>query len=129
MGAGGALVRHRVLPHTVSDLVEILHRSSWSVLGFASWSVQQQVSTGTGHSSARADSRRPSDLRSGRWPPEDAATQKGAVMKRIAVVAALAVGMVLVGLSSAQPAQAATSTKTVRYGPFTTPPPPTWGRG
>jgi len=41
MGAGGALVRHRVLPHTVSDPVEILHRSSWSVLGFASWSVQQ----------------------------------------------------------------------------------------
>jgi hypothetical protein len=42
-------------------------------------------------------------------------------MKRIAVVVALAVGMVLVGLGSAQPAQAATSTKTVRYGPFTIP--------
>jgi hypothetical protein len=42
-------------------------------------------------------------------------------MKRIAVVVALAVGMVLVGFGSAQPAQAATSTKTVRYGPFTIP--------
>ena len=42
-------------------------------------------------------------------------------MKRFAVVVALAVGMVLVGFGSAQPAQAATSTKTVRYGPFTIP--------
>jgi len=42
-------------------------------------------------------------------------------MKRIAVVVGLAVAMVLVGFGSAQPAQAATSTKTVRYGPFTIP--------
>ena len=42
-------------------------------------------------------------------------------MKRFAVVVALAVGMVLIGFGSAQPAQAATSTKTVRYGPFTIP--------
>jgi hypothetical protein len=42
-------------------------------------------------------------------------------VKRFAVVVALAVGMVLVGFGSAQPAQAATSTKTVRYGPFTIP--------
>jgi hypothetical protein len=41
-------------------------------------------------------------------------------MKRIVVVG-LAVAMVLVGFGSAQPAQAATSTKTVRYGPFTIP--------
>ena len=39
-------------------------------------------------------------------------------MKRIAVVVGLAMGMALVGLGSAQ---AATSTKTVRYGPFTIP--------
>ena len=42
-------------------------------------------------------------------------------MKRIAVVVGLAMGMVLVGFGSGQPAQAATSTKTVRYGPFTIP--------
>src|SRR5215217_3647926 len=42
-------------------------------------------------------------------------------MKRIAIVVALAVAMLLVGFGSAQPAQAATSTKTVRYGPFTIP--------
>jgi hypothetical protein len=42
-------------------------------------------------------------------------------VKRFAIVAALASAMLLVGLSSAQPAQAATSTKTVRYGPFTIP--------
>jgi Stress up-regulated Nod 19 len=42
-------------------------------------------------------------------------------MKRIAVVVGLAVAMVLVGFGSVQPAQAATSTKTVRYGPFTIP--------
>jgi hypothetical protein len=42
-------------------------------------------------------------------------------VKRFAVVVALAVGMVLIGFGSAQPAQAATSTKTVRYGPFTVP--------
>jgi hypothetical protein len=46
---------------------------------------------------------------------------KGAAVKRFAVVAVLAMGMLLVGLGSAQPAQAATSTKTVRYGPFTIP--------
>ena len=42
-------------------------------------------------------------------------------MKRSVIVVALAMGMVLVGFGSAQPAQAATSTKTVRYGPFTIP--------
>jgi hypothetical protein len=42
-------------------------------------------------------------------------------MKRIAVVVGLAVAMLLVGFGSAQPAQAATSTKVVRYGPFTIP--------
>src|SRR5215213_10619077 len=42
-------------------------------------------------------------------------------MKRSIIVAALAVGMVLVGFGSAEPAQAATSTKRVRYGPFTIP--------
>jgi hypothetical protein len=42
-------------------------------------------------------------------------------MKRFAVVVGLAMGMVLIGFGSAQPAQAATSTKTVRYGPFTIP--------
>jgi hypothetical protein len=36
-------------------------------------------------------------------------------------ISALAIGMLLVGFGSAQPAQAATSTKTVRYGPFTIP--------
>jgi Stress up-regulated Nod 19 len=42
-------------------------------------------------------------------------------MKRIAVVVGLAVAMVLVGFGSPQPAQAATSTRVVRYGPFTIP--------
>ena len=42
-------------------------------------------------------------------------------MKRFIVVVGVAVAMVLVGFGSAQPAQAATSTKTVRYGPFTIP--------
>jgi hypothetical protein len=42
-------------------------------------------------------------------------------VKRFAVVAGLAMAMVLAGFGSAQPAQAATSTKTVRYGPFTIP--------
>jgi Stress up-regulated Nod 19 len=42
-------------------------------------------------------------------------------MKRIAVVVGLAVAMVLVGFGSARPAQAATSTRVVRYGPFTIP--------
>jgi hypothetical protein len=42
-------------------------------------------------------------------------------VKRSVIVVALAMGMVLVGFGSAQPAQAATSTKTVRYGPFTIP--------
>jgi Stress up-regulated Nod 19 len=47
--------------------------------------------------------------------------QKGAAVKRFIVVVGVAVAMVLVGFGSAQPAQAATSTKTVRYGPFTIP--------
>jgi hypothetical protein len=42
-------------------------------------------------------------------------------VKRFAVVAGLAMAMLLVGFGSAPPAQAATSTKTVRYGPFTIP--------
>ena len=42
-------------------------------------------------------------------------------MKRFAVVAGLAMAMVLAGFGSGRPAQAATSTKTVRYGPFTIP--------
>jgi Stress up-regulated Nod 19 len=42
-------------------------------------------------------------------------------VKRFAVVAGLAVAMVLVGLVPARPAQAATATKTVQYGPFTIP--------
>jgi hypothetical protein len=42
-------------------------------------------------------------------------------VKRFAVVAGLAVALVLAGFGSAQPAQAATSTKVVRYGPFTIP--------
>ena len=42
-------------------------------------------------------------------------------MKRSVIVVALAMGMVLVGFGSGRPAQAATSTKTVRYGPFTIP--------
>jgi stress up-regulated protein Nod 19 len=42
-------------------------------------------------------------------------------VKRFIVVVALAMGMVLLGFGSARPAQAATSTKTVRYGPFTIP--------
>jgi Stress up-regulated Nod 19 len=42
-------------------------------------------------------------------------------VKRLAVVAGLAMAMVLAGFGSAQSAQAATSTKTVRYGPFTIP--------
>ena len=47
--------------------------------------------------------------------------QKGAAVKRFIVVVGVAVAMVLVGFGSAQPAEAATSTKTVRYGPFTIP--------
>jgi hypothetical protein len=50
-----------------------------------------------------------------------AAIQKGAAVKRFAVVAGLAMAMVLAGFGSTRPAQAATSTKTVRYGPFTIP--------
>src|SRR4030095_14655697 len=46
---------------------------------------------------------------------------KGAAVKRSSIIVAVAIGMVLVGFGSAQPAQAATSTKTVRYGPFTIP--------
>jgi hypothetical protein len=42
-------------------------------------------------------------------------------VKRFTTIAVVAIGMLLVGLGSAQPAQAATSTKTVRYGPFTIP--------
>jgi hypothetical protein len=42
-------------------------------------------------------------------------------VKRLAVVAGLATAMLLVGLVPAQPAQAATSTRVVRYGPFTIP--------
>ena len=42
-------------------------------------------------------------------------------MKRSVIVVALAMGMVMVGFGSGRPAQAATSTKTVRYGPFTIP--------
>jgi hypothetical protein len=42
-------------------------------------------------------------------------------VKRFTLVAGLAIAMLLVGLGPAQPAQAATSTKTVRYGPFTIP--------
>lgn len=42
-------------------------------------------------------------------------------MKRSTIVAGLAIAMLLVGLVPAQPAQAATSTKKVRYGPFTIP--------
>jgi hypothetical protein len=42
-------------------------------------------------------------------------------VKRAAIVAVLVMAMLLVGLAPAQPAQAATSTKTVRYGPFTIP--------
>jgi Stress up-regulated Nod 19 len=42
-------------------------------------------------------------------------------VKRSVIVVALAMGMVLVGFGSGRPAQAATSTKTVRYGPFTIP--------
>jgi hypothetical protein len=53
--------------------------------------------------------------------PSPSRSEKGVAVKRFAVVAGLAVAMVLVGFGSAQPAQAATSTKTVRYGPFTIP--------
>jgi Stress up-regulated Nod 19 len=42
-------------------------------------------------------------------------------VKRFTTIAVVAVGILLVGLGSAQSAQAATSTKTVRYGPFTIP--------
>jgi hypothetical protein len=42
-------------------------------------------------------------------------------VKRFTIVAGVAIAMLLVGLGPAQPAQAATSTKTVRYGPFTIP--------
>jgi hypothetical protein len=42
-------------------------------------------------------------------------------VKRFAVVAGLAMAMVLGGFGSAEPAQAAASTKVVRYGPFTIP--------
>jgi hypothetical protein len=42
-------------------------------------------------------------------------------VKRFTLVAGLAMAMVLVGLGSAQPAQAATYEKVVRYGPFTIP--------
>jgi Stress up-regulated Nod 19 len=42
-------------------------------------------------------------------------------VKRLIVIAGLAIGMALVGLAPAQPAQAATSTRMVRYGPFTIP--------
>jgi hypothetical protein len=42
-------------------------------------------------------------------------------VKRCATVAVLVMAMLLVGLAPAQPAQAATSTKLVRYGPFTIP--------
>jgi hypothetical protein len=53
--------------------------------------------------------------------PPPAGIEKGAVMKRIAVAAGLAMAMVLAGFGSARPAQAATYTKAVRYGPFTIP--------
>jgi Stress up-regulated Nod 19 len=42
-------------------------------------------------------------------------------VKRSTIVAAVAMAMLLLGLGPAQPAQAATSTKVVRYGPFTIP--------
>jgi hypothetical protein len=42
-------------------------------------------------------------------------------VKRFAIVAGLAMAMLLVGFGSAPPAQGATSTKVVRYGPFTIP--------
>jgi hypothetical protein len=42
-------------------------------------------------------------------------------VKRSSIIVAVAIGMVLVGFGSARPAQAATSTKVVRYGPFTIP--------
>ena len=42
-------------------------------------------------------------------------------MKRSAIVSGLAAAMLLVGLAVAPPAQAATYTKTVRYGPYTLP--------
>jgi hypothetical protein len=42
-------------------------------------------------------------------------------VKRFTIVAGLAMAMLLVGLGPAQPAQAATSTRVVRYGPFTIP--------
>jgi hypothetical protein len=50
-----------------------------------------------------------------------ATLSKGAAVKRLIVIAGLAIGMVLVGFGSAPPAQAATSTRVVRYGPFTIP--------
>jgi hypothetical protein len=53
--------------------------------------------------------------------PSASRSEKGAVVKRFTIISALAIGMLLVGFGSAQPAQAATSTKTVRYGPFTIP--------
>ena len=53
--------------------------------------------------------------------PSPARSEKGAAVKRSVIVVALAMGMVLVGFGSGRPAQAATSTKTVRYGPFTIP--------
>jgi hypothetical protein len=53
--------------------------------------------------------------------PPPARSEKGAAVKRSVIVVALAMGMVLVGFGSGQPAQAATSTKTIRYGPFTIP--------
>jgi hypothetical protein len=42
-------------------------------------------------------------------------------VKRSTIVAAVAMAMLLVGLVPVRPAQAATATKTVRYGPFTIP--------
>jgi hypothetical protein len=53
--------------------------------------------------------------------PPPSGSEKGAAVKRFIAVVGVAVAMLLVELVPARPAQAATSTKTVRYGPFTIP--------
>src|SRR4029453_18938291 len=53
--------------------------------------------------------------------PSPSRSEKGVAVKRFAVVAGVAMARVRAGFVPARPAQAATSTKVVRYGPFTIP--------
>jgi Stress up-regulated Nod 19 len=57
----------------------------------------------------------------GHWQPRGIAATKGANVKRCAVIAGLVIAMGLAGVSTSQPAQAATTEKAVRYGPFVIP--------